>query len=176
MPLPEDYVNVGNNLFQFLSTNGDETGTIDAIGDYSSGITDFFIAPPTGELYILNRMLVCIQCTGLLATRKYGDQAELTNGIKLCMYNGKMQTNNELSAVPIKSHDDWAGLCFDAVAPSYGNVAGKTVTIRWTFAKSGKALYLNGNLGDKFLVHLNDNFSGLEHHRFQIQGYKQSIY
>ena len=35
-------------VFQFLDTNGNGTGTVDATGDYSAGEEIFYISPPAG--------------------------------------------------------------------------------------------------------------------------------
>ncbi len=168
MSIPAAYISPENNLFQFLDTVGDESGTIDALGDYSSD-TDIFIQPPANKVYELHRLMVFIQSTGVIASGKYGDQT-LSVGIKAIVKYGANQTEKLLNKVLVLSHDDWAGICHDSKALDYGNIAGKSVAVRWSFFKSGDSIWLNGNTEDKFIIRLKDDFSDLIHHRFHMQG------
>jgi hypothetical protein len=173
MPIPRDYLSPENNLYQFLDTNGDESGTTDALGDHSGAADDYYIQPPSTEVYELARLIIFIQSTTVLASGKYGDQAALTNGIKVIIENNG--TEILLNKVAVKTHDDWAGICFNSENLNYGNVAGKSVAIRWSFFKAERNIYLNGANSDKFILRLNDDFSNLVHHRFFMQGVKHSI-
>ena len=174
MPIPKDYISPEFNLYQFLDTNGDESGTTDALGDHSGAADDYFIAPPSDKVYELSRLIIFIQSTGVIATNKYGDQTALTNGIKVIIESGGVETL--LNKVAVKTHDDWAGICFNSEALNYGNVAGKSVAIRWSFFKAERNIYLNGANSDKFIFRLNDDFSvSLVHHRFYMQGVKHTI-
>lgn len=165
--LPQGYVSPSNVLFKFLDTNGDQSGTINAIGNYSSTPTDFFIKPPANKIYRLSRMIILIVSPAVIASGQYGSIDALTNGIKVLFTNSE---TIELNKIPIKTHEDWGGICHDSQALNYGNVAGKAVSVRWSFFNSGEDFWLNGKSDCKFIIRLNDNFSSLVTHRFYIQG------
>jgi hypothetical protein len=170
--MPAGYIAPSNNLFQFLDTNGDESGTTNAIGDYSTP-DDFFIKPAAGELFEVSRLIVNIASDSVLAAGKYGSLDALTTGLNVYVDDG----NGEilLTKLPIKTHEDWAALCHDSVALNYGNVAGKAISVRWSFFKSGSGLWLSGNNDNKLIVRLSDDMTGLTRHTFYANGIKHNI-
>jgi hypothetical protein len=170
MTMPAGYVDPEDNLFQYLDKNGDESGDIEAIGNYSSTADDFFIQPPNGKVYQIHRLIVSIQSSSVIAALKYGSLAALANGIKIYTTKGPDAVEKLINKAPIKTHDDWGGICHDSIALNYGSVAGKSVSVRWSFFKSGTSIWLNGDLNHKLILRLNDNFTGLSAHRFYAQG------
>jgi len=170
MGVPSGYVSPAKNLYQFLDTDGDESGTINAVGDYSSEAEDFFIQPPSGYIYEISRLIVNIQSDSVIASGKYGSVAALTNGVKAIVSLDGVET--QINKEAIKSHDDWAGICHDSVALNYGASAGKSVSVRWSFFKSGANIWLRDT--DKFIMRLNDDLQGLSKHRFFVNGIKHT--
>jgi len=72
---------VNESVDRFLDTNGDGTGTKSATGNYAESPVSFFIQPPAGEVFRLNRMLVHIEDSGTFDSGSYGNGITLTNGI-----------------------------------------------------------------------------------------------
>lgn len=80
--LPEDMI------YRFLDTTGDGTGTTQATGDYSGAAEDFLITAPSGYEYVLHRMIVKVEDGNSgFAADAYGSLTELTNGVRVRVYN-----------------------------------------------------------------------------------------
>jgi hypothetical protein len=160
-----------------LDTNGDGTGTKDALGDYSSAQEIFFIQPPAGEIYDLARILIGIQDTGAMRAEGYGsDAAPLANGVALRVQDdaGTLMT---LADPNIKANGGWAFLCYDAQVLTWG-VGDEMLAARYTFTKFGGVIRLRGDNNERLEVVLNDDFSaggqGLVHHYFTVEGQSYS--
>ncbi len=161
---------VKREVYRLLDTNGDGTGTKNAVGDYSSVSTDFFIQDATKVFYI-NRLLVQIEDTGAFATDGYGAIAggTVTNGISVNVYDPDGNVLNDLTdGVMIKSNNDWARVCYDLKLENWASGNG-AIHARWTFANAGHPIRLGQ--GDRLGVTLNDNFTGLVTQYFKVQGW-----
>jgi len=157
-------------VIKLLSTNGDGTGTTDAIGNYSvTPLSLKYIAP---EKYIvsLTRIIVKVRDAGDFDTEKYGNNITLTNGIRIYQRHGNGDLIAELTALPITSTGDWSAHCYDVQELAFGT-GDHVLSVRWTFAASGQAVKLDGQDGDYLELVLNDNFTGLNEHIFCIQGF-----
>jgi hypothetical protein len=158
-----------NHIFRYLDTNGNGTGTKNAIGDYSSG-QGFYITPQiVGQQYSLSRVVVYIEDDNnsfTLAT--YGGASALSSGIvpRVVLRDGT--TTDLTDGLPVKNNSGWAELCYDFTMTSYpaGN---NFFHARWTFARSGYPVVLN--YGDKLEFLLQDSMTALVAHRFMVQGY-----
>lgn len=165
--LPEDM------LYRFLDTVGDGSGDTNATGDYSTP-EEFLITAPTGYEYVLHRMIVKIQdaATGFVA-ESYGGLGELTNGMLLRVHDAEDAVVLDLTAgVPVQSNVHWARYCYDATLDGFGS-GDDFFLIRWTFANSGNPLVLPPGYSLRLL--LRDNLTGLNGHRFHIQGYRRQV-
>lgn len=155
-------------IYQFLSTDGQGTGTIQANGNYSTVQGEFYITPGTAHRYAIHRMLVHIQDTGPISADEYGALTALTNGVRVVIKDG---TDTEildlLAGTTVKSNAQWGQMCYDATPSTYGSGL-DFVNVRWTFAKSGNPLLIQQN--HKLSVLLDDNLSGLSAHTFLVQG------
>ncbi len=161
------------NIARYLDVNGDGTGAIDAIGDYSVTPEEFYIQPPVGAVYELQRVIITIEDAGSIDSGGYGNNANpLANGIKVeCRISG--QPTRVLTAqVNIKRTADWNSLCYDGQVADFG--AGNSFYVaRWTFSKDGDPIRLGEN--DILAFVMNDNFSNvggqaLIGHRFLVKG------
>lgn len=155
-----------------LDTVGDGSGTKDANGDYSGeGAEQFLIAPGTGEIYKIARMIGTYSDTTGFSPDEYGNlNAALTNGISMGVYDGsgiKYWLTDEDN--PVKTNSDWVHYCYDWTLFSYGT-GNDRAGFRWTFAKSGSPVTLNGNNGEYLAVNLNDDLTGLVDQHFLVQG------
>jgi hypothetical protein len=162
-------------FFRFLDTNGDGTGTKDAIGDYSVTQGVFKIAPAAGEVFRIHRLLVYIEDTAGMTSSEYGNLGSaLPNGVQLRIHNGTSTVLDLLDGVPVTVNGEWGGLCYDVALKSWG--AGNDVLlVRWTFTNAGAPLRLDGDATEELQVLLDDNLTGLIHHRFQVQGFQEGV-
>lgn len=161
------------HLVRILDTNGDGTGTTNANGNYASAADDFYIKPPVGTRYEIDRLIVFIQDTGAFDAELYGNGAILTNGISLLQLNFDGTTRVDLTGgLSIKSNADWGRLCYDVDVKTWGT-GDEVLLARFTFSKFGGPLTLDGDAGQSLVVRLNDNLSALVYHYFTVEG--QSI-
>ncbi|MHC4316827.1 MAG: hypothetical protein ACYSW3_30670 [Planctomycetota bacterium] len=164
-------------ISRVLDTVGDGSGTTDAIGNYAGGsIEDFMIKPASDEVFVLTRMLIQVVDTTGMDADKYGNNITLTNGIHVLVTDGVGSTIMELTDPnnPIIANGDWGAFCYDVDVKTWGT-GNNHLLARWTFAKSGEDVYLRGHRGEQLVVRLNDDFSGLIHHHFVVQGYSQLV-
>lgn len=177
-PSNSGYGPVPDPIYRKLDINGDGSGNSNATGNYSSSEEIFYIQPPAGEIFRLERMLIFMRMKkGDMKFDRYGKDQVLTTGIVVRLDNDTVQ---ELTnGVPVKRFGDWMRVCFDVTAAG-GDLnndynADAIVGARWTFSKAGYPLRLVGDNNDKLEVVLNDNFSGKEiyEHYFMVQGYKE---
>jgi hypothetical protein len=159
---------VKREVYRVLDTNGDGTGTKNAVGNYSSTPTVFYIQDTTKTFYV-NRMLIQLEDAGAFATNDYGAGTGLTNGISINIYDSTGAVLNDLTdGIPIKSNNDWARVCYDLKLENWATGNG-AIHARWTFANAGHPIILKQ--GDRLGLTLNDNFTGLVSQYFKVQGW-----
>lgn len=156
-------------LSQFAKNDSSD---FEAIDDYSSASEDFYVEPAAGEVWNISRLMVYIQDSGSFDSGGYGNNGgnPLTNGIQVI----HLYDSVEYSLVDgenIKTNGHWARYCHDAVHYNYG-AGDEFLTVRWTFSKAGKPLYLDGDRGDRVIIMVNDNHTNLNSHTFLFQGIK----
>ena len=157
-------------VYRLLDTNGDGTGTKNAVGDYASVSTPFYFQDTTKNVHI-NRLLVQIEDSGAFATDGYGAIAggTVTNGVLIGIFNAAGELLNDLTdGISIKSNNDWARVCFDMKLENWASGNG-AIHARWTFANAGHPILLIK--GDYLACVLNDNFTGLVSQYFKVQGW-----
>jgi len=155
-------------IAQYLDTDGDDTGTKNAIGDYSS-TADIFYFEPTRRAEIA-RMVIHIRDDGSWRHERYGGiSGGLTNGVRIRVSDDDGVVINLDGGVAIKTNASWGRVCYDVRIDTVG--AGQTMlSSRWTFMKSGIPIALDPDRGEKLEVVLNDDLSALEEHYFMVQG------
>jgi hypothetical protein len=156
-------------LYRNLDTNGDGTGSKDATGDYSSTAAVFYIQPPTEKIYLIERMIVHVEDSGSFDSGAYGNGITLTNGIVVRISDDSGVIVDLTDGMPILSNGSWVRQCYDVQVHPFGS-GNEHMGVRWTFRKAGQPLKLVGEKTQKLEIVLNDNFSGLVGHQFQIQG------
>lgn len=160
-----------NILFtHYLDTNGDGTGTKNANGNYSGAVEEFYIQAAAGEIIEIQRMIVTIEDTGGSTVQEYGNLGvALTNGIEVHVENEYGTIMSDLTGeLPIKTNGDWSTHCHDVTWLDKG-AGDDLISVRWTFSKHGTDLELQE--GQRFVVKLNDDLSGLISHYFVVQGW-----
>jgi hypothetical protein len=129
--------------------------------------------PATGKVWNLTRMIVNIGSAGAPSSTKYGDIAKFTNGLTVTVQGatGTVYALGGTTQDTIKSNYDWTRVCYDF--NTYAYAAREPVVGRWTFAKSGKDIILDGDKSEKVRVTFQDGTTGLAlGHTFQVQGYE----
>ena len=154
------------DLYTFLDTNGDGTGTKNAIGDYSGGQNFYFTCPETATSVDIYRMIVYVEDSGNFSSAGYGNLSALTNGIQI-RQEKEGETIDMTNSQEVKTNAEWSKFCYDVTYISFGS-GNNALSIRWTFRNSGSPVKLDP--GEKFIVYLEDNLTGLVQHTFQIQG------
>jgi hypothetical protein len=142
-----------------------------AIGDYSTP-TDFSVGPPEGEVWEMHRVIGYIEDAGTFSGSGYGALSALTNGIRVRCYRGSTMENDLLNGEAIKTNTQWKAVCFDIKISEFGlGNANESLGFRWTWAKSGTPITLNGDLDDQIRFTMQDNLTGLINHSFLVQGF-----
>ena len=158
-------------LTRVLDVNGNGTGTTDAIGDYSGtglGETIFYVQPPPGQIFIIDRLLTHVEDVGTFVPNLYGRDIVLTAGIRVNYIKNSI-TTEITNAHFIHSNSEWAMFCYDQNIDEKGGAGTNFMHVRWSFNKS-EEIVLNGNTSDKFQVILNDDFTGLVQQHFVVEG------
>lgn len=153
----------------FLSSNGLQTGTIDAIGNYSASPTDFYYtASARFEIYSL---IVNISDSSKFNQVFYGGMAAgLTNGIKFFadIGGGIELPLLRSEVVPVKQNFQWLSIASRADLTSFDGTA-QTLSVYFNILDSyGRTFQLDA--GQTFIVRLNDDFTGLTGHTFILRG------
>ena len=159
---------------EYLDTNGNQTGTYDAIGDYSAGV-DFYIQPPSDKVYRITRLLISLGDTTINNADQYGGIAQLNNGTQfITKINGTESFIDGDRGSTFISNGYFQMLMYDFNCDFASLGSGEDFcTGRWTFDKSGTVIRLDGNKNDTLIVRLRDDMTGLIHQRFMVQGYEE---
>ena len=154
-------------FLQALSTNGDETGVTNMVGNYSATPTNFFAAPPAGTRYKVYELKILIAANGALNMIDYGQiGGGLTNGITI-----QFNVNGVLYSGGVKVFQNWgwAGITNINVTTFAGTR--QTLEAKVNFPEEyGYHLMLDGDQGDFYQLRLNDDFSTLIGHQAWIRG------
>lgn len=157
-------------ISQFLDSLGTGLGVVNIVADFSGASTDFWIEPPAGEVWHINRLMAKIQGSGTFRPEWYGPTAALTNGIQIIHQRNGIE-NNLTGQLPIRNAGEFAAYLFDLKLHDFGS-GDKFITTRWSFSESGVILRLDGDTNDKLIVRVNDNLTTLSGHKFIAQGHK----
>lgn len=154
-----------------LSTNGDGTGTYNIVGDYSGAPTDFYYQAPVGVKYYLNAVTVTITDTSKFNVDGFGGLAALTNGIEM-IYSDLGVEHVLLGGRQIKTNGEWPVVTPYVKLIPFANLSGADL-LSVTFKL--KELYeipliLSGDHDRKFIVRVNDDFTGLVTHQYVLHG------
>jgi len=162
--------NPARMIYRFLDTDGDGTGSKDHIGDMTA--TDILYIADAD--CVLTRLIIYVEDGSGFKADLYGLLTALTNGWALKIRDGADAEVLDLTdGVVVKTNSRIGAFCFDVDVKSWGvGVGNEGLVARWTFEKAGSPLYLPA--GYRLVVELNDNFTGLVHHTFQVQGYAVS--
>ena len=164
--------NERNRVIQYVSTNGDGTGTID-MNLQNVTPTHYFVEPADNEIYVLERMLVVIIDSAFTNANTYG-AVTLATGISITLENGDGETLVDFTPVNLTKTVHWTHLAgVDVDVSDSGGDDG--LSIRWTFTKGGEPLIIDGSQDEFLRVTCNDDMRGLVEHRMTVQGFKKTL-
>lgn len=164
---PRGPVRAENWVSEFLVDDANIHANLN-YSDAGLGLTQFKFAPT--RRVALHRMITYLQDTGNFSVSTYGNGVILANGIRILVRDVNDAIVSEIDGgTPIQSNADWSSLCYDINYHSFG-VGDNALSVRWTFHRAGAPILINGTVGEYFVVELNDDFSGLTDHTFNVQG------
>lgn len=150
--------------FQFLSTNGDGTGVINAIGNYTVP-DDFYMEVPAGQVRLVERLAIYVE-DSTINVESYGALAALANGVEILYVEASGGSEQRLDGgQPIQANGDFAKL---------------TEHVRFDRGPGNNALYAHIELGwrplrlrpgGSLIVRLADDLTGLVKHTFVASWY-----
>ncbi len=109
-----------------------------------------------------------------MQAEEYGNLgAALTNGITVRLQDSGGTVLDLTDGLPVKTNAGWGQLCYDVDLKSWG-AGNELLLVRWTFERAGQPLRLEGEDSGRLEVVLNDDFTGLLAHTFQVQGYQRA--
>lgn len=162
MPSPEAA------YYRFLDTNGDGTGTQNAVGDYSVTPQEFYFEPDVDAK--IHRMIIHIEDTSGFQAQDYGNiTGGLTNGYSLSVRDNGNEILDLCDGLLIQTNAEIGRYCYDVDVKTWG-AGNEALQARWTFDKAGAPLVINA--GYRLSITLNDDLTGLIEHYFMIQGYR----
>jgi len=164
-------VGAGDMLYRILDTNGDGTGTKNAVGDYGTP-EDFYIEAPAGYTYFLNRLLVHIGDASTLNGDEYGNKTALSIGATLKVLDGATEVLDILDGLTIQKNADWGRVAYDVHIFDEGT-GDNYVMARLTFGAAGSPLKLDP--GQRLCVRLSDDMTGIDEQYFKVQGYRIAV-
>lgn len=177
-PGSSGYGIVPTPIYRHLDTNGDGSGTKNAIGDYSSTAEIFYIQPPAGQIFRLTRMMVLISGRApSVKTDTYGSVPTLSNGVQTRVQDDSGTIIDLVDGLNVKTNGCWGRLCFDSELYTSTANTDSYVRVRWTFEKAGYPIRLVGDRNERLEVVLNDDFTdggsadALALNYFHVQGY-----
>lgn len=160
-----------DQIIQALDETGDGTGNINQNVNGSITPVKFMIKPPVTEKNILKRLNLHAIDLNWNDAKVYGAIGVLPNGIRIYIENDsgiiKEYTNN----FKIKRTHDWALLAgIDTV--SIGSAGADPFTVRWTFERSFSDIVIDGAHGERFVMEIPDDLTGLDDQIAVIQGHR----
>lgn len=177
-PGSSGYGVVPTPIYRHLDTNGDGSGTKNAIGDYSSTAVIFYIQPPAGQIFRLTRMMVLIAGkASSVKTDTYGSVPILTNGVQTRVQDDSGTMIDLVDGINVATNGCWGRVCFDSELYTSTANTDSYVRVRWTFEKTGYPIRLIGDRNERLEVVLNDDFTAggsanaLTYNYFHVQGY-----
>ncbi|MFA6213434.1 MAG: hypothetical protein WC714_28615 [Candidatus Obscuribacterales bacterium] len=153
----------------FLTAAGNNTGAYNLNGNYSASPLDIYYEATSH--YDLYSLLVVISDNANFNQADYGAiVGGLTNGVSFFIKPSGLPEIPLLSGVSVKHNYEWLTLNHDFVLTSFAGLA-QTATISFEITEDyGKPI--NMSSGDRFIVRLNDDFTGLVSHTFGLRGIK----
>ena len=164
------YASQGIPLIQYLSTNGDGSGTVNAVGNYSGAEKIFYIQPPKGTVYIISELLIHLADSTNFSIGGFGSRAALVNGVTVRARRNGVQLLDITGGQPIKTNPHLTHLTSRYALLDFPG-GGNSITVAFHRDDFGVDLTLNGDLKDTLEAVLHDDFSSQDDFHFIAHGY-----
>jgi hypothetical protein len=167
--------NPADAVYQLLTENGDGTGNGSQAVNGSITPVKFFIQPPSDEKHRLKRMNVHgIDGNWSNATQYGALGGALANGIRIYVENDGGIIKEYTNDIKIKRTHDWSLLAgVDSI--NVGGAGADPLLVRWTFDRGCSDIVLDGANGERLVVEIADDLTGLDDHLCMVQGCKGKI-
>jgi hypothetical protein len=162
-------ISASSKLEQLFDTTGDGSGTT----EMAAASAIYKVVPPAGTIYDVHRINVYVEDNTKFEGGKYAGAASLINGIDITVHNagGSVLRFTQQKVKKIGHWDLLAGIDMLFTNFTSGN---DLAAIRWTIARSGPPMTLNGDAGEFIQIEVGDDLSSLVSHMAQVQGTKES--
>ena len=124
--------------------------TSNQMGDWSGAEAHFDLTPSSGDILIVERILIHIvfNATGLLATN-YGTAAALANGVKLRWVDVSGASPvilEEWFPEAVVNNTDWGSYCYDNNREEWGvlGLGDDVIAARFSFNRFSRGFWLDG--------------------------------
>ncbi len=149
---------VNQSVYKYLASS---TGNIQVTTTATStSVNIFSLQPSTSETYRIQRMIVHARDTGGFDAEKYGNNITFTNGLLVRVQDDSGTVLDLLDGQPIIANGQWSRVCHEVDVKTWG-VGDEMLTARWTFAKAGFPVRLEGAKNERLEVVLQDSATGL---------------
>lgn len=174
MSLPYRGGEVLEPVRQYLDLTGDGTGTTDAAVDYSSSQGIFRIAPATGVVYRIHRLVITIRDGTAVnfTSTSFGALSVLTNGVDIRHEtgDGTSVVKEMMGGVHIKDNVTFQTLGAEINMQKWGTDAAMQAVFDFT-AQNGEPMRLDGTPDEELIIRLDDDLSALSGLHFVAIGY-----
>ena len=166
-------------LVQFLSTEGNGSGTTSINTDLSSGASYYLdtIRDTVGTGFqvahlAIVRLMFMVRDAGAFGAGEFGNTTALSNGVSV-VYTQASGEQVNLTPIPLKTNSSFGAYAYDVNMPSGTN--DEVLLSRWTLSKFLGFPGLILKPGDKLSAEVSDDFSGLIDFSICAQGYAESV-
>lgn len=162
-------------ISQFLDTNGNGTGTINANGNYSGAADIFYIQPLSTDVYRISSLTIQIEDSlNSFDTNTYGGATALSNGITLRVVNDSQTVLDVAGGQTINDNAEWLSLAKESQLLQ-GQSTGEVLRLFIDFDGYGQQIRLDGANNERLELTVNDDLTGLLSHTFFVRGYKETV-
>lgn len=160
----------GLPVLKVLSSNNNINGTVNLIGNYNSGPTDFYYRPSNNQVFLLQTLSIQLSDTTSIVQSDYGTITNgLANGIAFYISSNTVGELPLLSGFKIKQNMDFYTLTTRILQSQFSG-QGQTLSITFDLADFGTPLIVDGRDYGTIKIRLNDNFTSLLAHKFIARG------
>lgn len=167
-------IDVGMRIDQPFTISGGENDPSYDMSATGTAINYYVGPPPEGETWEIVRLLIEIVDSAFTDATDYGAiNGGLPTGIHVDVVDAEDNILYHFTKIPVKTTYDW-GLYAGVDSVSIGGAGADPYQCRWTFAKAGYRVKLEGARGMRLRINKPDDLSSLDKHIIMVQGFKKS--
>lgn len=154
----------------FLTASGNGQGVFNLNGDYSAAPTDFYYQATS--TYYIHSLLVSISDSAGFNQTDYGaiTSGTVVNGVKMFIKPNGLAEIPLLSGIGFKYNYEWLQVTPHTILTQFSGLP-ETLSVDFDIV-ADYGMPITMNVGDRFIIRLNDNFTGLVNHTFGLRGRK----